>query len=128
LALVITHTAVADPPAPSPDAVLDLDAQAQSICRRARQRTAESRRRARPRLRALHLGSTGRPKGVEIEHRSLLNFVASMQREPGLSAGDTLLAVTTLSFDIAGLELLLPLTVGARVELATREEAPIRSC
>ncbi len=66
-------------------------------------------------------GSTGRPKGVQIEHRSVVNFLESMRREPGLTAADTLLAVTTLSFDIAGLELFLPLIAGARVAIATRE-------
>jgi amino acid adenylation domain-containing protein len=68
-------------------------------------------------------GSTGRPKGVAIEHRSLVNFLCSMQREPGLGPDDTLLAVTTLSFDIAGLELFLPLLAGARVVIATRDQA-----
>ena len=63
-------------------------------------------------------GSTGRPKGVQIEHRSLLNFLVSMTREPGISATDILLAVTTLSFDIAGLEVFLPLINGAHVVLA----------
>ncbi len=67
-------------------------------------------------------GSTGRPKGVQIEHRSTVNFINSMRREPGLTADDVLIAVTTLSFDIAVLELYLPLTVGARVVIATREE------
>jgi len=62
-------------------------------------------------------GSTGRPKGVQIEHRALVNFLHSMQREPGMTAADRLLAVTTLSFDIAGLELFLPLISGARVIL-----------
>ncbi len=79
---------------------------------------------ARPSNRAYVLytsGSTGRPKGVEIEHRSLTNFLCSMAREPGLNETDVLLAVTTLSFDIAGLELFLPLITGARIELASRE-------
>jgi amino acid adenylation domain-containing protein len=66
-------------------------------------------------------GSTGRPKGVQIEHRSLVNFLESMGRKPGLHTDDVLVAVTTLSFDIAGLELFLPLTRGARVVIATRE-------
>lgn len=66
-------------------------------------------------------GSTGKPKGVQIPHRALVNFLCSMLQEPGISASDTLLAVTTLSFDIAGLELYLPLLVGARVAIATRE-------
>ena len=68
-------------------------------------------------------GSTGKPKGVAITHRSLSNFLHSMRREPGLSSTDTLVAVTSLSFDIAGLELYLPLMCGARLVLASREEA-----
>ena len=68
-------------------------------------------------------GSTGKPKGVQIQHRSLTNFLCSMQQEPGIKRDDVLLAVTTLSFDIAGLELYLPLTVGARLVLASYEEA-----
>ncbi|HEY9225248.1 MAG TPA: condensation domain-containing protein, partial [Gemmatimonadaceae bacterium] len=68
-------------------------------------------------------GSTGRPKGVLIEHRSVVNFLRSMQREPGLRADDTLLSVTTLSFDIAGLELYLPLITGARIVLVSRAVA-----
>jgi amino acid adenylation domain-containing protein len=67
-------------------------------------------------------GSTGRPKGVQIPHRALVNFLAAMKRKPGISAADTLLAVTTLSFDIAGLELFLPLLAGARVIIASRED------
>ena len=68
-------------------------------------------------------GSTGRPKGVEVPHRALHNFLHSMAAEPGLTNGDLLLAVTTISFDISGLELFLPLTQGARVHIARREEA-----
>jgi amino acid adenylation domain-containing protein len=68
-------------------------------------------------------GSTGKPKGVQIPHRAVVNFLTSMQSRPGLSAKDVLLAVTTISFDIAGLEIYLPLTVGARVVLASRETA-----
>ena len=68
-------------------------------------------------------GSTGRPKGVCIPHRAAVNFLASMAREPGLAAADTLCAITTLSFDIALLELMLPLTVGACVALADRATA-----
>ena len=63
-------------------------------------------------------GSTGMPKGVVVEHRGVVNFLGSMQREPGLAADDVLLAVTTLSFDISVLELLLPLVAGARVVVA----------
>ena len=66
-------------------------------------------------------GSTGRPKGVVIPHRALANFLHAMRREPGLEADDTLLAVTTLSFDISGLEIFLPLTAGATVVIASKE-------
>ena len=68
-------------------------------------------------------GSTGAPKGVEVTHGGLSNLLLSMAREPGIAADDILLAVTTVTFDIAGLELLLPLTVGAQVAIATAEEA-----
>ncbi len=68
-------------------------------------------------------GSTGRPKGVVLPQQAVCNFVASMQREPGLKAEDRLLAVTTLSFDIAVLELFVPLVTGAQVVLAQREDA-----
>lgn len=68
-------------------------------------------------------GSTGLPKGVEIQHLALVNFLHSMSKEPGIEAGDRLLAVTTLSFDIAALEIYLPLISGACVILASREEA-----
>jgi len=65
--------------------------------------------------------STGRPKGVQVPHGAAVNFLVSMQREPGLTAHDVLLAVTTLSFDISVLELFLPLMVGARTVIASRE-------
>jgi amino acid adenylation domain-containing protein len=68
-------------------------------------------------------GSTGRPKGVAVSHGAVANFLASMARQPGLAAKDVLVAVTTLSFDIAGLELYLPLSVGGTVVIASRETA-----
>jgi amino acid adenylation domain-containing protein len=68
-------------------------------------------------------GSTGSPKGVVVPHRAVVNFLTSMAREPGLTANDVLVAITTLSFDIAVLELQLPLTVGATIVIAGREDA-----
>lgn len=65
-------------------------------------------------------GSTGRPKGVQISHRAVINFLHAMRQRPGLAEDDVLLAVTPLTFDIAGLELLLPWSVGARVVIASR--------
>jgi amino acid adenylation domain-containing protein/thioester reductase-like protein len=68
-------------------------------------------------------GSTGRPKGVQIPHRAVVNFLSAMAKRPGMDSNDVLLALTTLSFDIAALELFLPLTVGAQVVIAGREVA-----
>ncbi|MEO7998759.1 MAG: amino acid adenylation domain-containing protein, partial [Gemmatimonadaceae bacterium] len=68
-------------------------------------------------------GSTGKPKGVMIPHRGLVNFLVSMQDRPGLTSRDAIVAVTTVSFDISGLELWLPLITGAKVVLASRETA-----
>ena len=68
-------------------------------------------------------GSTGKPKGVRIPHRALVNFLTTMAHEPGLDESDVLVAVTTLSFDIAGLELYLPLATGARVVIAPQTTA-----
>ncbi|MFG2630368.1 amino acid adenylation domain-containing protein [Streptomyces sp. NPDC048473] len=68
-------------------------------------------------------GSTGRPKGVRVPHRALTNFLWSMAREPGFGPGDTLLALTTVCFDISGLELYLPLVTGGTVEVLAAEDA-----
>jgi amino acid adenylation domain-containing protein len=68
-------------------------------------------------------GSTGKPKGVQIPHAGALNFLLAMQREPGLTAEDTVCAITTLSFDISVLELLLPLITGAKAVIAERAVA-----
>jgi amino acid adenylation domain-containing protein len=68
-------------------------------------------------------GSTGKPKGVGVSHGALANFLLSMRERPGLDARDVLAAITTISFDIAALELYLPLLVGARVELVSRQVA-----
>jgi len=66
-------------------------------------------------------GSTGKPKGVPIRHRSLVNLLRSIADAPGLTAEDAFLAITTVAFDIATLELLLPLTVGAKLVIASAE-------
>lgn len=66
-------------------------------------------------------GSTGKPKGVQIQHNNLVNFLCSMRKAPGLTNTDSLLAITTISFDIAGLELYLPLISGAKIVLADAE-------
>ncbi|MGH1362058.1 MAG: amino acid adenylation domain-containing protein [Calditrichia bacterium] len=63
-------------------------------------------------------GSTGRPKGALLPHSAVVNFLNSMSKSPGVQASDRLLAITTLSFDIAVLELYLPLMQGACVVIA----------
>ncbi len=68
-------------------------------------------------------GSTGRPKGVQISQAAFENFIFSMQKEPGFSQGDCLIALTTVSFDISGLELFLPLVSGGKMVLVTRDQA-----
>ncbi|MBE9103653.1 amino acid adenylation domain-containing protein, partial [Nostoc cf. edaphicum LEGE 07299] len=68
-------------------------------------------------------GSTGKPKGVQIPHTALSNFLYSMRQTPGLTHEDTLLAVTTYSFDIAALELFLPIIIGGCLVIASREVA-----
>jgi amino acid adenylation domain-containing protein len=66
-------------------------------------------------------GSTGKPKGVQVTRRGLTNFLCSMQREPGIGSSDVVQALTTVCFDIAALELFLPLIAGARVVIGERE-------
>jgi len=68
-------------------------------------------------------GSTGKPKGVCVPHRAVANFLESMRKAPGIGPDDRLAAVTTLSFDIAVAELVLPLSVGAQTTVVPREVA-----
>ncbi len=68
-------------------------------------------------------GSTGTPKGVQISHRSAVNLFEWVRRQPGLTPQDRLLATTTLSFDIATVEVCLPLICGARLEVISRDVA-----
>jgi amino acid adenylation domain-containing protein len=67
-------------------------------------------------------GSTGKPKGVQVEHRAVVNLLASAGRRANITSKDRLLAVTTLSFDIAGLELFLPLITGGQLIVAGRDK------
>jgi amino acid adenylation domain-containing protein/thioester reductase-like protein len=68
-------------------------------------------------------GSTGKPKGVQVMHRSAVNLYKSMSQLPGLTAQDTLLALSSICFDMSVLELFLPLSVGAKIALVSREVA-----
>ncbi|MFB7408365.1 amino acid adenylation domain-containing protein [Streptomyces sp. NPDC056202] len=62
-------------------------------------------------------GSTGLPKGVEVPHSALANVLGSLAEHLGSRPEDRWLGLTSLSFDISAVELLLPLTTGGRVVL-----------
>ena len=126
LALLISHGTLAQTLGWSRDRCLLLDADAALISEQPQGALQHAEGTVHSELPAYVIytsGSTGKPKGVVVPHRAVVNFLHSMARRPGLAAADVLVAVTTLSFDIAVTELLLPLTVGARIVLASREEA-----
>lgn len=62
-------------------------------------------------------GSTGLPKGVRVGHRQVVNFLGGMRQALPIGANDVLAAITTTTFDISVLELILPLSCGARVHV-----------
>lgn len=124
LSLLITHSAL-DAIAPSGAAIVQLDAEWTDIATEFGAALVATDADARPVDPAYVIytsGSTGKPKGVVVPHRAAVNFLTSMAKRPGLGSKDCLLAVTTLSFDIAVLELLLPQMLGARIVLASRDE------
>jgi amino acid adenylation domain-containing protein len=110
------------PPQGAAARVIAVDRDAAEIAARPADRLAYELTGEHPCYAIYTSGSTGRPNGVLVPHRALVNFLAAMAVRPGLDAGDTLVAVTTLSFDIAGLEMFLPLTVGAKLVIAGTEQ------
>ncbi|AIC93109.1 non-ribosomal peptide synthetase [Shouchella lehensis] len=66
-------------------------------------------------------GSTGKPKGVQVSHKSLVNLLNSLKKEPGICEADRVLSVTSISFDAFGMDLYLPLISGATVKLVNRD-------
>ena len=103
--------------------VVELDTEWDSICQNSQENPVTKSTTDNLAYVIYTSGSTGTPKGVEIGHRALTNFLFSVQKEPGLAPDDVLVAVTTLSFDIAGLEIYLPLMTGARLVIVNREVA-----
>lgn len=99
-----------------------VDGQSELIASRSAEGLAPSASPADPAYIIYTSGSTGKPKGVAIPHRALVNLLCAMRRQPGLTSADTVLAVTTIAFDIAVLECFLPLVVGARLVMATNRE------
>ncbi len=122
--VLVTHRQLDQSLPVRPASILHLDADWETITR---QDTTNSKLpETRPENLAYVLytsGSTGKPKGVAIPHAAVVNFLRSMQRKPGFSSEDRLLAVTTLSFDIAGLEIYLPLVSGGTTVIASREDS-----
>ncbi len=126
LALVVSESEHADRHGAPPEKTLNLDEAAGELAKESPEPLPPGDDDARPDDPAYVLytsGSTGKPKGVLVPERAAVNVLESMSREPGCTATDRWLAVTTLSFDIALLELLLPLVVGGEVVLASRDEA-----
>ena len=127
LALMVTHRSVAQALACESTPSLLLDAEAQGISASSSDSLeADAHLDARPEDPAYVIytsGSTGQPKGVAVPHRAVVNLLSSMARTPGITPQDRLLAVTTPSFDIAVLELLLPLGTGGTVVIASEAQA-----
>lgn len=67
-------------------------------------------------------GTTGKPKGTKTTHKNLANLITSVKDQPGIKPADKFLALTTISFDIAAVEIFLPLTTGATVVIATADD------
>jgi amino acid adenylation domain-containing protein len=123
IAVLVTDQSTAEPGFTSAVPRVNLDTDRYAI---SRQRSDNPSARILPANAAYTIytsGSTGRPKGVQISHGSLLNLLIAVSREPGLSADDVFLASTTISFDIAALELYLPLITGARLVVCPSDTA-----
>jgi amino acid adenylation domain-containing protein len=67
-------------------------------------------------------GSTGKPKGVMIEHRNLANYLLGLNHELHINAGDLYLHTASIAFSSSRRQLMLPLSQGATVVIATSEE------
>ncbi len=123
IAVVVTHSSLRDALPSAMPRVVVLDAEAARIAQWPAEAPSVGAGAASLAYVIYTSGSTGLPKGVQIEHGAVVNFLQSMRREPGIGATDRLVSVTTLSFDICGLEVFGPLTVGGSVVLASRATA-----
>ena len=68
-------------------------------------------------------GSTGKPKGVPQQHRGILNTLNGVKQQFGINENDVVVSVGSLTFDVELANIFMPLSVGAKLVLATREEA-----
>lgn len=120
---IITCAALADRISNKSQTIIELDTMSNVIAKQGTESLEIDIKHTDPAYIIYTSGSTGTPKGVVIPHGALSNFLNSMRVQPGLNQHDTLLAVTTISFDIAVLELFLPLIVGARIILVREQTA-----
>ena len=126
LVALVTHSSIANALTFPREQTLSLDEDASLLMAQSSADMPSDAKSAKPQDSAYVIytsGSTGKPKGVLVPHRAVVNFLETMAREPGMNANDRIVAVTTLSFDIAVNELFLPLSVGAEIILASREQA-----
>ena len=124
ISVVVTQTALLDRVSiPDTTRVLDLDRDADVIAAESEDNPSACAELDDLAYVIYTSGSTGRPKGVQIAHRSLANVLVGFRDVLDVRDQDVLVAVTTLSFDIAGLELLLPVVAGAQAVIASREVA-----
>ncbi|MHB8474422.1 MAG: non-ribosomal peptide synthetase [Gammaproteobacteria bacterium] len=102
--------------------VITVDSQSLSIAKQSAEALVPTAAPTDPAYVIYTSGSTGRPKGVTIHHRALINLLCAMRRQPGLTDKDTVISVTTISFDMSVPDLFLPLIVGAKLILAQEQE------
>jgi len=121
--LLVTETSLANKIPVSQDAIVCLDDIADELSNRSKSNPEPVNDPENLAYVIYTSGSTGKPKGVLVPHRSVVNLLAGTQKTPGMTSGDVVLAITTVSFDIAVSELILPLTVGAKMVMVTREVA-----
>ncbi|GAB20595.1 putative non-ribosomal peptide synthetase [Gordonia effusa NBRC 100432] len=111
-----------------PIAIIEPGADGQAVVTRQNQRTNHNAPRVRPAHNHSPVyviytsGSTGAPKGVVVGTRALRNFTTAMIHQIGYRPGQSVLAVTTISFDISLLETVVPLAAGSTVILAATED------
>jgi amino acid adenylation domain-containing protein len=126
LSIVVSESAHAAQHGVGASSVLELDRAREELASTPAGPVDGDVRSARPEDAAYLLytsGSTGKPKGVLVHHRAAINVLTAVARQPGCTEKDRWLAVTTLSFDIALLELFVPLFTGGQVVIASREDA-----